>query len=66
MTLKPAAEFVSKTHLRTRGIGALKPVFVPALPMLDEEDSQADSLLCPVSCMKRYLEVTDAFRDPSQ
>ena len=36
------------------------------LPILYEEDSQADALLCPVFCMKRYLQVTDAFRGPPQ
>ena len=61
----PGMTFISKTHMKTRGIGALKPVFIPSLPA-QAADIQDDELVCPVRCMKQYLLVSDAFRSPSQ
>ena len=62
--LHPEGAFVSKTHLRTGGLGALRPVFVPSLTV--EEDSPESSLLCPVVALRHYLSRSRAYRSPTQ
>ena len=62
VTLQPHSKFLSKTYLSSRGTGALRAVTVPALPVsLDSAQT-----LCPVLTLKRYVDVTDAFRSASQ
>ena len=61
-SLKPREDFLSKTHLKTAGLGALKTVFIPTLT--SEEDS--GNLLCPVTCLDVYLARSDRWRSPEQ
>ena len=63
VTVQPGAKFMSKTHLSSKGVGALKPVTVPALPFVSE---QVAPTLCPVSMLKTYVDVSDVFRSPGQ
>ena len=60
--VSPLPEFVSKTHLSSRGLGALKAICVPALT----SESDEDKLLCPVRSLEEYLGRTNAFRSDSQ
>ena len=63
VTLQPHSKFLSKTHISSKGVGALRAVTVPALP---EATGNALPTLCPVLMLKRYIEVTDGFRSPGQ
>ena len=58
----PAASFISKTHVRTEGLGALKPVFIPKLV----NDDSGNDLLCPVTCLEKYLLRTAQYRANDQ
>ena len=60
--IHPAPDFISKTHIRTQGLGALKEVFIPKLVSEDTDST----LLCPVATLRRYLQVSDAYRSPNQ
>ena len=60
--LHPAENFLSKTHLKTAGLGALRPVFIPQLLV----EGGADDLLCPVKCLDMYLSRSDTYRSDSQ
>ena len=60
--LSPLAEFVSKTHIASRGLGALQPITVPSLC----GETQTDRLLCPVKTLEQYLQRTSQFRAPTQ
>ena len=60
--LYPSENFLSKTHLKTSGLGALKSVFIPQLRV----EGEADDLLCPVKCLDMYLSRSDTYRSDSQ
>ena len=62
LLLHPAASFISKTHMRTDGLGALKPVFIPALV----NDNSDNDLLCPVICLNKYLSRSAQYRAENQ
>ena len=62
LLLHPAASFISKTHMRTDGLGALKPVFIPALV----NDNTDNDLLCPVTCLNKYLSRSAQYRAENQ
>lgn len=64
--LTPVPEFVSKTHVVTDGLGALRSVSIPALPPDENNEDESASLLCPVLCLRHYLRRTDSFRAPTQ
>ena len=55
---------MSKIHLKTGGLGALRPVFVPSLAV--EEDSPESSLLCSVVALRHYLSRSRSYRSPTQ
>ena len=58
----PDSSFVSKTHLATGGLGALKEIFIPSLNTEEEEGN----LLCPVKSLDEYVRRSDQYRSPSQ
>ena len=60
--LYPSESFISKTHLKTSGLGALKSVFIPALSIAGE----SEGLLCPVKCLDIYLNRSDKYRSDEQ
>ena len=62
MLLHPSPSFVSKTHLKTGGLGALKPVFIPKL----RTDEVSSSFLCPVECIDQYINRSAAYRSVKQ
>ena len=62
--LHPDGAFASKTHLKTGGLGALRPVFVPSLAV--EEDLSEACLLCPVVALRHYLSRSRTYRSPTQ
>ena len=60
--LQPSSSFISKTHMRTEGLGALKPVFILKLKDVNE----GNDLLCPVTCLKQYLSRSAQYRADNQ
>ena len=62
MLLHPSSSFISKTQMRTRGLGALKPVFIKKL----FSDSDPLGLLCPVTCLQHYLDASAVYRASGQ
>ena len=62
LLLHPSSSFISKTHIRTDGLGALKPVFIPKLV----EVQGNNDLLCPVKCLNEYLTRSAQYRADSQ
>ena len=62
VSLKPHPRFLSKTHLSNVGTTALSVITLPALPVVDD----SSPALCPVRTLRQYIEVTDAFRSPTQ
>ena len=62
VSLKPHPRFLSKTHLSNTGTPALNVVSIPALPVTDG----TAPALCPVRTLRQYLDITDAFRSPTQ
>ena len=63
--ISPKEGFLSKSHLAFKGLGALESVVIPVSPVSADVSSQ-NSLLCPVSCLRHYLDRVSKFRAPSQ
>jgi len=61
VTLKVTPEFVSKTGLRKGE--ALKPIVIPSLTAVLGEFEKEDRALCPVRCLKAYLDRTHGRRE---
>lgn len=62
VTIKPHPRFISKTHLSSRGVGALTTITIPALRDADD----APLHLCPVRWLKHYVTRSDTYRAPSR
>ena len=62
VSVKPHPQFMSKTHISSKGVGALHVITVPALP--DTEGTPFT--LCPVRVLTHYLQVSDPLRSPGQ
>ena len=66
MVCHPDSSFISKTHIKTGGLGALRPVFIPSLVSSPDSVSGNDSLLCPVRSLEFFLARSDKYRAPTQ
>ena len=64
--LSPSPDFLSKTHLKTGGVGALKTFRLQSLDSLVAPDDRKYRLLCPVRTLKYYVKRTKAFRAKEQ
>jgi len=65
MELRPDPTFISKTHIKTGGLGAMRSVFIPSMDdAVDVEESE--KLLCPVRTLKFYMARSDMYRSPHQ
>ena len=62
VVLHPLPSFISKTQMRTGDVGALKPVWIPCLPL----EEATPNVLCPVECLMKYLERSDKYRSVDQ
>ena len=58
--LSPDPPFVSKTHLSSGGIGALKPFVISQVPDTDTA-SEENSQLCVVRTLQCYLQRTEKY-----
>ena len=62
VTVSPSPAFLAKNQLASEGPGSVKQVVIPALsPILDPELTE-DLSLCPVRCLKIYLDRTKDLR----
>ena len=64
--LSPSPDFLSKTHIKTGGVGALKTFRLQSLDNLVASDDTTERLLCPVRTLKYYLDRTKVFRSKEQ
>ena len=62
VSVKPHPQFISKTHLSSKGVGALHTITIPALP----DTKGTPFSLCPVRVLNQYLMVSDPLRSPGQ
>ena len=62
VSLKPHPQFMSKTHISSKGVGALHTITIPALPDIEGTPFS----LCPVRVLKHYLMISDPLRSPGQ
>ena len=61
--LTPDSAFVSKTQIKTGGLGALRPVFIPSLPM---KENEVPSVLSPVESLRQYMSRSNQYRNDQQ
>ena len=64
VTLKPHANFVGKTHIRSKGLGTFSEILIPSLDT--DPDNGELSRLCPVQTLQSYVLLTDKFRSTDQ
>ena len=64
--ISPVPEFLSKTHVKTNGLGALRPLTVSSLDGAVESEDNEERLLCPVRTLEAYLSRSDQYRSPEQ
>ena len=64
--LMPVADFVSKTHMATAGLGALKPIVLGSLDDMAGPEGKEEKLLCPVRTLAYYLERSKEYRSECQ
>ena len=64
--ISPVPEFLSKTHVKTNGLGALRPLTVSSLDVAVESEDNEERLLCPVRTLEAYLSRSDQYRSPEQ
>ena len=54
--LVPLSDFISKTHLSSAGLGALRPIQIRALDDVAGPEGIGEKLLCPVRSLRFYLD----------
>ncbi len=64
--LSPIPEFISKTHMSTAGLGALRPFVLHSLDQLAGPEGKGDKLLCPVRALAYYLDRSNQYRSDEQ
>ena len=64
--LHPDPAFVSKTHISSRGLGALTAITITSLDSVVPQDDDDERLLCPVCTLSHYLERTKQYRSTNQ
>ena len=53
--ISPSEDFISKSPLVTKGLGALKPIVLGSLDSSLSPEAEDDNLLCPVKCLSYYM-----------
>ena len=66
MLLSPCDSFLSKTHLVSKGLGALKPFELKGLDDFIGSEDKDDRLLCPVRTLSYYLSRSSKYRSEDQ
>ena len=64
--LHPDPAFVSKTHISSRGLGALTAITITSLDSVVSQDDDDARLQCPVRTLSHYLERTKQYRSTNQ
>ena len=64
--ISPVPEFLSKTHMKTNGLGALIPLTISLLDEAVDSEDNEERLLCPVRILEAYLKCSDQYRSPEQ
>ena len=65
--ISPVPSFMSKTHVSTNGLGALRPITLSALPESQEKGvGDGDQLLCPVRTLEAYMNRSSEYRSADQ
>ena len=65
--ISPVPSFMSKTHVSTNGLGALRPITLSALPESQEEGvGDGDQLLCAVRTLEAYMNHSSEYRSAEQ
>jgi len=64
VTLKPHPQFLSKTHIASRGLGTFSEIQIPALK--DPDSDTGHSRLCPVYALERFVKRSDTYRKIAQ
>ena len=63
--LRPIPGFISKTQLRTQGLGKFRELIIPAIARAPEY-KEDDLALCPVRTLRIYKSRADKYRSPGQ
>lgn len=64
--ISPNPNFISKTHMATNGLGALKPIIISSLDEITGPNDTVERLLCPVRTLRYYLKRSDEYRSSEQ
>ena len=64
--ISPVPEFLSKTHIKTNGLGALRSLTISSLDEVVHSEDNEERLLCPVRNLEAYLKRSDQYRSPEQ
>ena len=62
VTVSPSPAFLAKNQLASEGPSSIQPVVIPALSPLLAPDLTEDRSLCPLRCLKIYLDRTKDLR----
>ena len=60
------AKFLSKTHMKTNGLGALRSLTMSSFDEIVDLEDNEKRLLCPVRTLKAYMKRSDQYRSPEQ
>ena len=64
--IAPVPSFMSKTHVITNGLGALRPITLNSLEEGGDGEGNGDHLLCPVRTLESYMKRSTKYRSPDQ
>ena len=64
--ISPVTEFLSKTHMKTNGLGALRPLAISSLEEVVDLQDNEERLLCPLRTLEAYLKRSDHNISPEQ
>ena len=64
--ISPVPEFLSKTHIKTNGLTALRPLTISSLDEVVDSEDNEERLLWPVRTLEAYLKRSDQYRSPEQ
>ena len=64
--IAPVPSFMSKTHVITNSLGALRPISLSSLKEGRDGEGNGDHLLCPVSTIESYMKRSTKYRSPYQ
>ena len=64
--ISPVPEFLSKTHMITNGLGALKPIILSSLDEVVDLEDNEERLLYSVHTFEYYMKRSAQYRLPEQ